>query len=134
LSLGLISTIVAVFIGLVAGSESIFLVALGTFLGSALLSILGLILASRINSLNQFILITVPIECIILVPAIFNMFGFEHKYLRFHPGVIILHLISSVTENPILSIFVLIIWIVFFYFLAHKSIFKMMKSLGGVKF
>lgn len=134
LSLGLISTIVAVFIGLVAGNESLILIAFGTFLGSALLSILGLILASRINSLNQFILITVHIECIILVPAIFNLFGFEHTYLRFHPGIIVLHLISSVSENPVLSIVVLISWIVFFYFLAHKSICKMMKSLGGVKF
>ena len=57
LSLGLISTVVGIILAVVAGSENILLVALGTFLGSALISLLGLILASKINSLNQFILV-----------------------------------------------------------------------------
>ncbi|MHB8131355.1 MAG: fluoroquinolone export ABC transporter permease subunit, partial [Mobilitalea sp.] len=53
-SLGAISTLVGVIISASAGTGNIFGVMIGTFLGSVIFSLFGLMVAAKINSLNQF--------------------------------------------------------------------------------
>ncbi len=50
------------------------MVLLGTVLSSAVFTLLGIIIATRISSLNQFILWTVPVELVCFVPAILHLF------------------------------------------------------------
>ncbi len=56
------------------GSVDSYIVLLGTVLSSAVFTLLGIIIATRISSLNQFILWTVPVELVCFVPAILHLF------------------------------------------------------------
>lgn len=56
------------------GSVDSYIVLLGTVLSSAVFTLLGIIIATRITSLNQFILWTVPVELVCFVPAILHLF------------------------------------------------------------
>ena len=48
---------------------------IGTLLSSMIFTLLGIIIATKISSLNQFILATVPVEILAFVPAILHLFG-----------------------------------------------------------
>lgn len=56
------------------GSVDSYIVLFGTVLSSAVFTLLGIIIATRISSLNQFILWTVPVELACFVPAILHLF------------------------------------------------------------
>lgn len=133
ISLGLISTIVAVIIALFAGNHNLFLVILGTFFGSVLFTLLGIIVGSNVANLNQFILATVPFEIVCFVPPLFYYFGYEKIFLIAHPGVFIINFISNNTDNVITSLFGLIAWIALLFAIATSVTSKMFNSVGGVK-
>lgn len=56
------------------GSVDSYIVLFGTVLSSVVFTLLGIIIATRISSLNQFILWTVPMELVCFVPAILHLF------------------------------------------------------------
>ena len=70
-SLSAISLVVAAILALAADADNLHIVLLGTFLSSVIFTLFGIIVATKIASLNQFILWTVPIEAVCFVPAIF---------------------------------------------------------------
>jgi len=109
---------------------------LGVLLGSILFSLSGLIVATRVNTLNQFMIGVVPVGTLLSIPPIIILFGFQHMLLSLHPGVIVLELILQGVGmweiNP-LSTLILLIWIVLFWSYARINVKKMISSLGGVK-
>jgi len=133
ISIGIISTVVGVIIAITAHSSNLFVVALGTFLGSSFFTLLGLIVAANISSLNQFLVATVPIEIICFLPPIWYIFGYDKTFMLIHPGCILIRLISGNTEQLLLLVIILIIWIILIYIVAHKYIKKMFQSVGGIK-
>lgn len=133
LSLAFISTLVGVIIGAFSKTQNMLWVTVGTFLGSILFSLTGIIVATIVSSLNQFLVVTVPIMLVLMLPPLAELFGYSHSAFTFHAGNIVLQFINSSIKNLPLMLLVVAIWIVALYFIALKSAEKMMKIVGGNK-
>jgi fluoroquinolone transport system permease protein len=132
-SIALISTLVGLIIGISSGIiGNIFEFTVGLFLCSCLFSSLGLSIAAKITTLNQFIIATIPAELVINIPAIAYLFGYKSNWLLLHPGVSMIELCLN-GPNAFLAMVGLIVWSALFYFLACRVVQKMFQSVGGVK-
>ena len=69
-----ISTVIALILGLVSGSNHLLGIAVGTALTSAIFTMLGIIAATKISNLNQFLIVIMPIEIVCFVPPIAGLF------------------------------------------------------------
>ena len=132
-SIGLIASLVACVIGFVAGVvERPLLFIIAVFLCSCLFSSAGLIVASKISSLNQFIIAAIPAEIIIVVPVFLWVFWIKSDFFALHPGVSMLMLCSG-DGNAVIAMVSLFVWTVILTVFAVKTVGKMLKSVGGVK-
>ncbi|MCI1965192.1 MAG: ABC transporter permease [Oscillospiraceae bacterium] len=132
-SIGLISSVVSLAIGIPAGIViNPFFFIFGVFLCSCLFSAVGLMIACKITTLNQFILATIPAEILINVPALIWLFWYKKSWLLVHPGVCIMTLCSG-EGAPLPALLVLFFWAVLFTVLACGTVKKMLRSVGGVK-
>jgi len=132
-SLGIISVIAGASISLAADTGNMLIVIMGVFAGSALFTLIGLIIAANINSLNQFVTSAVPVEIIIFIPPILYLFGYDNKLMLLHPGCMIISMISGSSDYILLFLPVLIAWFLFLYKIAHTNVIKMFQRLGGIK-
>lgn len=132
-SIGLISTVVALVIGIPAGVivHPLRFVA-GIFLCSCMFSSLALIVACKASTLNQFILATVPTEILVVAPAVVWMFWQTARLAILHPGVAALMLCMPEGGGG-LAFLILLAWTALFVWLAVRASKKMLLSLGGVK-
>lgn len=132
-SIGCISTIVALAIGYFSDtiSQPVLFIA-GVFLCSCLISAIGLMIACKISSLNQFIIATIPAELVINIPAVAWIFGYEKNWLLFHPGVCLIELCRG-SQKALSALIILILWTLFLSLLAERTVRKMLRSVGGVK-
>ncbi len=132
-SIGIISTAVGMILGLGGGVIlNPFIFIYGLFLCSCLFSAVGLIVAAKVTSLNQFIIATLPAEILIIVPAVAWLFGFKKNWLLFHPGICMIELCSGgIHSTP--AMFILLLWTAIFVIIACSVVRKMLKSVGGVK-
>ncbi|MEL7655069.1 MAG: ABC transporter permease [Bacillota bacterium] len=132
-SIGVVSVLVAMAIGFSNGiiSNPFYFIA-GVFLCSCLFSSIGLIVACKISSLNQFVVATIPAEILINLPAIAWLFGYKKSGLLFHPGVCMIELCSG-SSNALPALFLLLLWTLIFAKYAEIVVKKMLKSVGGVK-
>lgn len=133
ISIALISTAVGLVIGFGGNViENPLFFSLGIFGGSLLFSSVGLAIATKIGSLNQFIVATIPAEILINLPAIAYLFGWRPNWILLHPGVCMIELLSN-GDRMILAAAILAIWTtalsMFTVYITKIS----MKSLGGVK-
>ena len=133
ISIALISTLVGLLIG-IAGQriDNPFFFILGIFLGSCLFSAVGLIVASNIATLNQFVVATIPAELVINVPAIAWFFGWKPGWLVLHPGVCIIELCQN-GAYALPAAFILIPWTLLAVLFTSRIVARSLKSLGGVK-
>lgn len=132
-SLSIISTIVGFALGLTAGAGGIASVTLGTFLGSVLFTLLGITVATHANSLNRFIVTTVPVMLCLMLPPFFELFGYGSNIFNLYPSNIVLRIIAGNAENWLLEIPAVVMWIIFFFVIAHGRVSKMLRSIGGIK-
>ncbi len=131
LSLSVISTLVGLAIGLTAGIVSHpVLFILSVFLCSCLFSSVGLIVACKISTLNQFVIATVPAEILICGPAMLWLFGWDKDWLLIHPGAALMATLSGHAVFPLL---ILLLWAALFYLLACILVERMLKTVGGIK-
>jgi len=133
ISLGIIATLVGVIIATVCGIGNIILVMLGTFFGSVIFSMMGLCIASKINSLNQFMIATLPFELICFIPAILYLFGLNKAYMLLHPGCVVIRLLQGTNGFEIVPFLLLCSWILMIYYITVRIVRKMFQSVGGVK-
>lgn len=132
LSISVIAMLTALVIGAAAGvlqAPLRFLVSV--FLCSSLFSALGLIAACKIKTLNQFFLVTMPIELLAMLPALLWMFWLPNPLFVLHPGVSTLMLCAD-TGPTLPALLSLLVWTVLFGFLAVKTVTKMLLSVGGI--
>lgn len=132
-SLAIVSEIVAFVLAIAAKTEDLLSILIGTALTSVVFTLLGLIAATKINSLNQFVLITVPIELVCFVPALLFLFGYSPNAFKWYPVNLCLSLIANKTENMILTLSIIVITISILFVVAYYSTSKMFKGVGGVK-
>lgn len=132
-SIAAISTVVALVIGVSSSVISnAFYFILGVFLCSCLFSAIGIMIAAKISTLNQFILATIPVELVINIPAIAYLFGWKREWLLFHPGVCMIELCEN-GENVMQASLILTMWTVLLILLACRVVKKMFQSVGGFK-
>ena len=132
-SLAVISTLSAFAIRLSADIQADpILFAIGVFLASCLFSSVGLMIACKIKTLNQFIIATIPAEIIIFLPPILWFFGARTDYLSLHPAVCMVRLCTG-DGSALGSIIILSVWVIAFIFLASKVFKKELQSVGGMK-
>lgn len=132
-SLAIVSEIVAFVLAIAAKTEDLLSILIGTALTSVVFTLLGLIAATKINSLNQFVLITVPIELVCFGPAVLFLFGYSPNAFNWYPVNLCLSLIANKTENMILTLSIIVITILILFVVAYYSTSKMFKGVGGVK-
>lgn len=131
-SLCAISFIVAAILALIANMNNLHIVLLGTVLSSAVFTLLSVIAATKIASLNQFILWTVPIEVVCFVPAMLHLFKITPAWLRYYPINVCMEMVSGYAP-PIIGILGVMTLIAVLLVLSKKSVLKMWESTGGVK-
>ena len=128
-----ISTIIAMILGLVSGSNHLLGIAVGTALTSAIFTMLGIIAATRISNLNQFLIVIMPIEIVCFVPPIVGLFVKLPDIFRFFPFTACMNLITG--KNSLLSfdMVLVIATLIILYIVARRTVKHMWRSLGGVK-
>ena len=133
LSLALISTLVALAIGAFGGivASPLYFLA-GVMLGSCLFSALGLMVAARIATLNQFIVFTVPIQIATNIPAIAYIAGWQPVWLLLHPGVCMIELLNAGPYAPV-ALLVLAAWTIPVVACTSRVVGRAFEALGGVK-
>lgn len=131
-SLCLSSLIVAAILAIAAGLPHLPQVLLGTALSGILFTLLGMILATKITSLNQFILFTVPVEIACFVPAVLHLFQLLPTELRNYPANVCMDMIAGKGFTAVGILLTVAVIIILFY-LAEKCVLKMWGSAGGVK-
>ena len=132
LSLSMIALIVAAVLAIVANLRPLLLVLMGTSLSSIVFTLLVIIIAAKITSLNQFILAPVPIEIIAFMPAVLHLFDITPDFFEFYPGNACMDLIAgrSFSVNGLVLTGALLLLLMF---AACRSVGKMWSSAGGVK-
>lgn len=130
-SLSAISLIVAALLAFAAGAENIPIVLLGTVISSVIFTLAGIMIATNIVSLNQFILWTVPIEVVCFVPAILHLFRVTPVSLRYYPINVCMDMISGHAPS-VPGIIIVIILMVILLIHSKHSVMKMWRTTGGV--
>ncbi len=111
LSLSIISLAAGIGIILASGGRVGPWTVAGMALASMLFSSVGLLIGSRAQSLNGYILLTVPAELLLFVPAglwFFEVFG---DWALVHPGAAALNLVSASPRYPTASFLSLGLWL-----------------------
>ncbi len=139
ISLGLISTLTAIFIALIGlkVAANYFVLSVGIWIGSMIFTMIGMLLASYANSVNQYILYITPPSIILAAPAILVAFGITHPLLEILPGTALWHLISySIGMTKHLNIWiwvVLLLWLGIVVFFLNIHIPLALQAEGGEK-
>lgn len=135
LSIGIISEIVGSILMIQGVSENYILCSIGIFAGSVIFSLCGIIVGAKIESLNQYIVWTLPFEIVGFVPVILYRVGFlwKNKRLLLHPGCSVMQLIEGNTEMALLSIVSILVWSILLFLIADVSVRKMFRFTGEGK-
>ena len=132
LSLSLIGVIVAAVLAVTTGCAAFFQVLTGTVLSSVLFTLLGMIIATKIRSLNQFLIATVPIELITFVPAILHLAGITPAIFGIYPANVCMDLVAGRAFSE-LGLILTAALIVLLFWAADRCVWKMWQEQGGVK-
>ncbi|MGM9532915.1 fluoroquinolone export ABC transporter permease subunit [Intestinibacter sp.] len=131
-SLCVIALIVATILETCVETSNLAYMLLGTMLSSIIFTLLGIIIATKITSLNQFILCTVPIEIIGFVPAVLHLFDISYYDVFYvYPPNVCIDMIAGNAFSPIGLLFTVVLIYVLFI-IARKCVSRMLKSIGGV--
>ncbi|MGN0142698.1 MAG: ABC transporter permease [Roseburia sp.] len=134
-SIGLISLVVGLLLIFQGRTESVISCSIGILAGSVLFSLCGIIVGTKIDNVNQYIVGTLPFELIGFVPVIAYRAGFmwDNLLMLLHPGCAVMRLIEGDRNTMLLSLVSVLGWIAVLYMLALFSTRKMFRSAGGVK-
>lgn len=132
LSLCFISVIVAAILSLFITKNNLFIVLIGTAICSSIFTLLGIIVATKISSVNQFLLWTSLIEIITFVPGLLHLFKISPESLKYYPINICVDLISK-KPLTLINLLILIITISILLLFSNKCVIKMWEKAGGIK-
>ncbi len=129
-----VGTVVSLIICLFAGMKNVPIILIGVALSSILFSMCGLFVGSKIQTLNSFLIATVPLEMILFLPAILYLFGFlKSEFWIIHPGVAAIKLIYGHDKYWYMAFLLLIIWLIPAYIMCKKAVAKSFSMMGGAK-
>ncbi len=131
-SLSAVSFVVSAILALAASVDRLHIVLFGTIISSVIFTLLAIIIAAKIISLNQFILWTVPIEIVCFVPAILHLFKITPAWFRYYPINVCMEMVSGHAPSAIGLLGVAALMAVLLV-VSKNSVLKMWNSMGGVK-
>lgn len=131
-SLATVSLAVAAALAVAAGVGHLCTVLLGTAVSSVIFSLLGMIAATKIRSLNQFLLWTVPIESLCFIPAVLHLFRITPAWLQYYPVNVCMDMVAGRFPSAPGLLGVLSTMAVLFV-LARVCVLKMWDICGGIK-
>lgn len=125
-------TIVGTVILLMGRVEGSLWTLLGIATGSILFSLCGLWMAVKVNTLNSFIVCTVPFELFITAPAILYLFGYcQSGWFILHPGVAAMRLVTETGTMNLICLLSITIWNAGVYLICKKAVIGYFRKLGG---
>lgn len=131
-SLSAISLVVATILALISQVNNLHIVLLGTVISSVIFTLFGVIIATKIISLNQFILWTVPVEICCFVPALLHLFKITPTWLQYYPINVCMDMVLG--EIPsVIGILIVIALVAVLFVISKNCVLKMWSSMGGVK-
>lgn len=135
ISIGIISLIVGLILMSRGSTESLLCSSIGIFAGSVIFSLCGIIVGTKIENVNQYIVGTLPFEIVGFVPVIAYRAGFmwDNSIMLIHPGCAVVRLIEGDKSTMIFSLLSVLVWTGILYMLALLSTRKMFETAGGVK-
>lgn len=134
ISIGIIGSVVGGVISAITGIKNINIVLAGILCSSVLFSLCGLCVAMKIDTLNKFMLTTVPFEIVICIPAILYLLKLiSSPWYILHPGIAAIELIAGDSKNLLLCIVSLIIWSFIVFGFSLKAVKKLFSEMGGGK-
>lgn len=131
-SLSAVSLAVAALLALAAKVNHFPVVLLGTAIASVAFTLSGLIIATKITGLNQFILWTLPLEAACFVPAILHLFKITPARLRLYPANICMEMIAG-SVPCMAGVVMLLALLVILFSVSNKCVLKMWENTKGVK-
>ena len=135
ISIGIISEIVGIVLMIQRSPVNYFLCAVGIFAGSVIFSLCGIIVGAKIQSLNQYIIWTLPFEIVGFVPVILYRIGFlwDNRLMLLHPGCAVMQLLEGNTDMVLISVISILVWSVILFWLGDVSVEKMFRFSDGTK-
>lgn len=133
ISIALLSTLVGMILG---GYSNLNIIEIGyaVFLSSTLFSFCGLIVATKSDSLNRFLLLTVPFELLLFLPAILYQFRtLDFMLWLLHPSVSAMHLMLGRAEGRIAALISLLVSNCILYLWTKKAVLRYFQQMGGGK-
>ena len=129
ISIGIISEIVGIVLMIQRSPVNYFLCAVGIFAGSVIFSLCGIIVGAKIQSLNQYIIWTLPFEIVGFVPVILYRIGFlwDNRLMLLHPGCAVMQLLEGNTDMVLISVISILVWSVILFWLGDVSVEKMFR-------
>ena len=129
ISIGIISEIVGIVLMIQRSPVNYFLCAVGIFAGSVIFSLCGIIVGAKIQSLNQYIIWTLPFEIVGFVPVILYRIGFlwDNRLMLLHPGCAVMQLLEGNTDMVLISVISILVWSVILFWPADVSVEKMFR-------
>lgn len=131
-SLSVISLVVAAVLALAAGADRLYIILSGTVISSVMFTLAGIIVAARIESLNQFILWTVPVEIVCFVPAVLHLFKITSAWLRYYPVNVCMDMVSGHFPSAA-GFFGVIAMTAVLYVISSFCVLEMWDRIGGAK-
>lgn len=95
-SLMLISLAVAAVLALAAGMPNILLTLVGTAVSSVVFTLIGIIIATESESLNSFIVYSVPVELAVFIPSMLHLFGSAPDWLGYYPFCVCADMVAGI--------------------------------------
>ncbi len=130
ISLSLIALVVAGILAYSVSMPSLPQVLAGTLLCSFIFTLLGIVIAARVTSLNQFILWTVPVETVGFLPAILHLFRPSASMLQYWPTSFCIDMIVG-KGLCVPSLIITLAAIALLFPAARQSVQKMWNRTGG---
>ncbi|MDO4514367.1 MAG: ABC transporter permease [Lachnospiraceae bacterium] len=135
ISIGLISLVVGLVLISQGHTDSLLLSCIGIFAGSVLFSLCGILVGTKVDNVNQYIVATLPFEIVGFVPVIFYRIGFlwDNLLMLLHPGCAVVRLIEGDRGTLFPALISVLVWIIVLYQLALRATKRMFRTAGGVK-
>lgn len=135
LSFGVISEVVGLIFMTDGKTDNGLLTFVGILIASFLFSLTGIIVGTKIESINQYIVGTCPIEIVGFLPPIAYRLGLIRKsnWMLLHPGCAAMELMEGNQSLAGIAIMSMLLWTVLLYIIAEQCVKKMYGSVGGAK-
>lgn len=124
--------VIGLILCLFAKSKNILLIMFGISLSSIVFSLVSLIVASKAETLNGFMIATVPFEIAICLPPLLYLFDVISSPLWIiHPGVAAIRMINNELDYLFLDFVSIACWIALIFMICRNEVKKSFRKLGG---